>query len=99
MQAAAAAVAEEVAWGHTLLALHRGLLAGRRFIWEEASRKIGILALAPAALRPEHLVQVLPCYRAHLHLEGTKFAWEALHKIGILALAPASLHLVQALQI
>lgn len=49
---------EETAWGDALLALHGGLLVGRRFIWEEASRKIGILALSPAATRPEHLVQV-----------------------------------------
>lgn len=52
------AVTEERAWGNALLALHSALLQGRRFVWEEASRKIGILALSPPALLPEHLVQV-----------------------------------------
>ena len=57
VQAALVAVTEEQAWGDALVAMHSGLLSGRRFTWEEASRKIGILALSPLAMLPEHLVQ------------------------------------------
>jgi hypothetical protein len=58
LQGAEAAVAAEAAWGDALVLIHAGLCTGRRFIWEEASRKIGIIALSTAAMRPENLHQV-----------------------------------------
>lgn len=97
-QAASAAIAEERAWGDALVSLHGALLQGRRFVWEEASRKIGILALSPAALQAEHLVQVqgkLACAAKNMIDEGnTACQTEAisLHRVGRLR----SQHALQA---
>lgn len=33
-------MAAEEAWGDSVVAVHGGLTAGRRFVWEEASRKV-----------------------------------------------------------
>lgn len=41
-------------------AVHAGLLAGRKLIWEEAARRIGVLLSSPAAFEGEHFLQVLP---------------------------------------
>lgn len=39
-------------------AVHAGLLGGRRLIWEEAARRIGLLLSTPAAFEGEHFLQV-----------------------------------------
>lgn len=39
-------------------AVHTGLLSGRRLIWEEAARRIGVLLSSPAAFEGEHFLQV-----------------------------------------
>ena len=38
-------------------AVHAGLLAGRRLIWDEAARRIGVLLSSPAAFEGEHFLQ------------------------------------------
>ena len=40
------------------LQVQEGLAAGRRWLWDEASRKIGILLSAPSAFEGEHFQQV-----------------------------------------
>lgn len=42
-------------------AVHAGLLSGRRLIWEEAARRIGVLLSSPAAFEGEHFLQVGTC--------------------------------------
>jgi hypothetical protein len=42
-----------------LQAVHAGLLGGRRLIWEEAARRIGVLLSSPAAFEGEHFLQVM----------------------------------------
>ena len=40
------------------LQVQEGLAAGRRWLWDEAARKIGILLSAPSAFEGEHFQQV-----------------------------------------
>ncbi|KAK9817254.1 hypothetical protein WJX72_011915 [[Myrmecia] bisecta] len=49
---------EEVEWGEVLKIVQNGLVNGRRFLWDEAARKIGILLSSPAAFEGEHFLQV-----------------------------------------
>ncbi len=37
--------------------VEEGLKAGRRWLWDEASRKVGMLLAAPAAFQGEHFLQ------------------------------------------
>ena len=53
-----AKASDEQEWGAVLQAVHDGLLAGRQLIWEEATRRIGILLSSPAAFEGEHFLQV-----------------------------------------
>jgi len=46
-------------WGDALLRVEEGLNAGRRWLWDEASRKVGTLIAAPSAFQGEHFLQVL----------------------------------------
>ena len=50
----------QVLWGDALLRVEEGLSAGRRWLWDEASRKAGTLIAAPSAFQGEHFLQV-PC--------------------------------------
>ncbi|BDA40427.1 Syndetin [Coccomyxa sp. Obi] len=50
---------EEVLWGEALMQVEEGLNAGRRWLWDEASRKVGMLLAAPAAFQGENFLQVL----------------------------------------
>ena len=50
----------QVLWGDALLRVEEGLRAGRRWLWDEASRKAGTLIAAPSAFQGEHFLQV-PC--------------------------------------
>lgn len=45
------------------LQVQDGLAAGRRWLWDEAARKIGILLSAPSAFEGEHFQQV-SCYKS-----------------------------------
>ena len=45
-------------WGEVLKVVQSGLVNGRRFLWDEAARKIGILLASPAAFEGEHFLQV-----------------------------------------
>lgn len=56
----------QVLWGDALLRVEEGLNAGRRWLWDEASRKAGTLIAAPSAFQGEHFLQVprLPCCSA-----------------------------------
>ena len=47
-------------WGDALLRVEEGLNAGRRWLWDEASRKVGTLIAAPSAFQGEHFLQVTP---------------------------------------
>ena len=48
----------QVLWGDALLRVEEGLNAGRRWLWDEASRKVGTLIAAPSAFQGEHFLQV-----------------------------------------
>ena len=48
----------QVLWGDALLRVEEGLSAGRRWLWDEASRKVGTLIAAPSAFQGEHFLQV-----------------------------------------
>lgn len=50
--------------------VEEGLNAGRRWLWDEASRKVGMLLAAPAAFQGEHFLQ------ASLVLQYTLGGWE-----------------------
>eukprot|EP00884_Botryococcus_braunii_P000884 jgi/Botrbrau1/10797/Bobra.0064s0003.1 len=50
---------EEGAWAEAMLRVSESLSGGRRWLWDEAARKIGILLSAPAALEGEHFLQIL----------------------------------------
>ena len=50
----------QVLWGDALLRVEEGLNAGRRWLWDEASRKVGTLIAAPSAFQGEHFLQVPP---------------------------------------
>lgn len=45
-------------WGQALFHVSEGLSAGRRWLWDEASRKISVLLASPAAFAGEHFLQV-----------------------------------------
>ena len=51
------------------LQVQEGLAAGRRWLWDEAARKIGILLSAPSAFEGEHFQQV-SCLNFSLPLHG-----------------------------
>ena len=59
---------EEEVWGQALFHVSEGLTAGRRWLWDEASRKISVLLASPAAFAGEHFLQV--CTRC-MHLSDT----------------------------
>lgn len=42
--------------------VEEGLKAGRRWLWDEASRKVGMLLAAPAAFQGEHFLQARPLF-------------------------------------
>ncbi|KAL4422269.1 hypothetical protein ABPG75_008466 [Micractinium tetrahymenae] len=54
-----AKASDEAEWGTVLQAVHAGLLSGRKLIWEEAARRIGVLLSSPAAFEGEHFLQVM----------------------------------------
>ncbi len=62
----------QVLWGDALLRVEEGLSAGRRWLWDEASRKVGALIAAPSAFQGEHFLQVkpLPCRNKDLAPSG-----------------------------
>ncbi len=49
---------EEARWGEALMQVAEALNAGRRWLWDEAARKVAILLAAPAAFQGEHFLQV-----------------------------------------
>ncbi len=67
---------EEKVWGQALLHVSEGLSAGRRWLWDEASRKISVLLASPAAFAGEHFLQVLHKRTANIYpaylLEGAQ---------------------------
>ncbi|KAK9823710.1 hypothetical protein WJX72_004829 [[Myrmecia] bisecta] len=50
---------EEAVWGEALMRVAEGLVGGRRWLWDEAARKITVLLSSPAAFEGEHFLQVL----------------------------------------
>ena len=52
---------EEEIWGQALFHVSEGLTAGRRWLWDEASRKISVLLASPAAFAGEHFLQACAC--------------------------------------
>lgn len=44
-----------------LLKVQEGLVNGRKWLWDEAARKLGTLLLSPAAFEGEHFLQVCTC--------------------------------------
>jgi hypothetical protein len=59
---------EEASWGEALIRVSEGLSSGRRWLWDEAARKVGVLLASPAALEGEHFLQVRIRWVAHLTL-------------------------------
>lgn len=47
----------QAVWGKALERVAEGLSAGRRWLWDEAARRVGILLAAPAAFEGEHFLQ------------------------------------------
>lgn len=45
-------------WGEALMRVEEGLMAGRRWLWDEASRRVGVLLAAPSAFQGEQFLQV-----------------------------------------
>lgn len=43
-----------------LLKVQEGLVNGRKWLWDEAARKLGTLLSSPAAFEGEHFLQVRP---------------------------------------
>lgn len=50
-------VGAQAVWGEALERVAEGLSAGRRWLWDEAARRVGILLAAPAAFEGEHFLQ------------------------------------------
>ncbi len=46
-----------------LLKVQEGLVNGRKWVWDEAARKLGTVLSSPAAFEGEHFLQV----REHVH--------------------------------
>ena len=63
VQDAEAALAKEHEWGRLLQTLLTGLLGARRFIVDEAARKLGLLLAAPAITAGHNIPQAQrqPC--------------------------------------
>lgn len=66
-------VCVQVLWGEALMQVEEGLNAGRRWLWDEASRKVGMLLAAPAAFQGEHFLQASPVPRSSITWFGTCF--------------------------
>ena len=49
-----------------LLKVQEGLVQGRKWLWDEAARKLGTLLSSPSAFEGEHFLQV--CTTGSLHL-------------------------------
>ena len=49
-----------MAIGEALLKVQEGLVNGRKWLWDEAARKLGTLLSSPAAFEGEHFLQVDP---------------------------------------
>lgn len=47
-----------MAIGEALLKVQEGLVNGRKWLWDEAARKLGTLLSSPAAFEGEHFLQV-----------------------------------------
>ena len=47
-----------MAIGEALLKVQEGLINGRKWLWDEAARKLGMLLSSPAAFEGEHFLQV-----------------------------------------
>jgi hypothetical protein len=68
----------QAAWGAALESVAEGLAAGRRWLWDEAARKVSILLAAPAAFEGEHFLQVRrpAAWHGHaLELAGRAARW------------------------
>lgn len=48
----------EAVWGETLLKVSEALSNGRKWVWDEAGRKVSLLLSSPAAFQGEHFLQV-----------------------------------------
>ena len=48
----------QAAWGEALMSVSEGLTSGKRWIWDEAARKVATLLSSPAAFQGEHFLQV-----------------------------------------
>ena len=58
----------QAVWSEALERVAEGLSAGRRWLWDEAARKVGILLAAPAAFEGEHFLQAWLCARCQPEL-------------------------------
>ncbi len=56
-QAAEQREANERDWGEALRAVAAGLRGGRRLLWDDVGRRVGVLLAAPAAWEGEHFLQ------------------------------------------
>ena len=50
----------ETVWGETLMGVSEALSTGKRWVWDEAGRKVSLLLSSPAAFQGEHFLQVNP---------------------------------------
>ena len=57
----------QAVWGEALERVAEGLAAGRRWLWDEAARRVGILLAAPAAFEGEHFLQARTSPAARTH--------------------------------
>jgi len=73
------AVAAQAAWGAALESVAEGLAAGRRWLWDEAARKVSILLAAPAAFEGEHFLQARRPAAWHARTLKLELAGEAAH--------------------
>ena len=49
-----------VLWSEALVSVAESMSSGRRWLWDEAARKVATLLAAPAAFQGEHFLQVNP---------------------------------------
>ena len=79
----------QAVWGEALERVAEGLAAGRRWLWDEAARRVGILLAAPAAFEGEHFLQARTSLRQgliRLYSRCTFHTTSALSALGILCL-------------
>jgi hypothetical protein len=74
-------------WGEALRAVAAGLRGGRRLLWDDVGRRVGVLLAAPAAWEGEHFLQARQG-RVGLTLS---WAWPLHHHSGVFSVCSNAL--------